>query len=327
MRRFTAADVEPVRWVVYRAYAQVLLDLYGADAAAQYEVRSRRFMAMYLDRDPHGCFLAEAADGSPVGAVFCFVWGEVGWFGSLAVAPERQGEGIGQRLTAAAVGYLAERGCRRIGLETWPDLPLVEHLYGKFGFRSYRSTVKLSRAAAHRPALAGFTPRWLDGGTPASMAAAQAAVRAVTVAQMAAAPGEPVPDYAHEVRTPMAAGWAEPLVMDGPAAAPVALALCYLRKPSGAHVAALDTRLLLVGPGAEQEAALDAVLAALDARALALGVASVTCDVNLRYARAAALLRERGFASIYELVRMERPTPGFDPHAESALIEYARWAG
>src|SRR6266498_6155121 len=84
VRRFRAADVEPARWLIYRAYAQVLLDLYGAEAAGQYQVRARQFMAMYLDRDPRGSFVAEAADGSLAGAVFCFVWGEVGWFGSLA---------------------------------------------------------------------------------------------------------------------------------------------------------------------------------------------------------------------------------------------------
>ena len=58
-----------------------------------------------------------------------------------------------------------------------------------------------------------------------------------------------------------------------------------------------------------------------------MGVTTVTCDVNQRYSRAIALLSARGFRPIYELVRMERPTPSFDPLARSPLIEGVRWAG
>jgi len=284
-------------------------------------------MAMYLERDPQGSFVAVADDGSLAGAVFCFVWGEVGWFGSLAVAPEWQGQGIGQQLIAAALDYLARRGCRRIGLETWPNSPLVAHLYTKLGFQTCRSTLKLSRPVSPAPAPAGFEACWLEGDQPATLSRAAAAVRAVTAAQTAAASGEPAVDYVREVRTPVAAGWAEALIVQAPDGSPAAVALCYLRKPSGGRVAALDTRLLLVAPGDTQEAALDATLVAIDARASAHGLATVTCDVNLRYSRAAGLLRERGFAPIYELTRMERPMPGFDPHARSNLIECARWAG
>jgi hypothetical protein len=52
----------------------------------------------------------------------------------------------------------------------------------------------------------------------------------------------------------------------------------------------------------------------------------VTCDVNLAHVRAAALLRERGFRSIYELVRMELPGDS-TPAARAESLEYARWAG
>jgi hypothetical protein len=92
-------------------------------------------------------------------------------------------------------------------------------------------------------------------------------------------------------------------------------------------VTALDARLLLVAPRSRDDVALDATLAALDARAAGLGMTAVTCDVNLRYTRATRLLRTRGFRPIYELIRMERPTPGFDPLSRSPLIECARWAG
>jgi GNAT superfamily N-acetyltransferase len=328
VRPFTAADVEPARWVIYRAYAQVLLDLYGPEAAGRYEVRSPGFMSLYLERDPAGAFVAEAPGGALAGAVFCFAWGEVGWFGSLGVAPEWQGKGVAQQLTARAVEYLAGRGCRRIGLETWPHVPLVEHLYGKFGFRAYRTTVKLSRpvaraAAAPRP---GWQTQWAAQSNVPALAEALPAVEHVAGA-LARATVDPAPDYGAEVRAPVAAGWAEALVVRNEDGEPAAMALCFVRKPSGGPVSALDARLLLVAPGPCDDEALDATLAALDSRAAGLGLDTVTCDVNLRYTRATRLLRTRGFRPIYELIRMERPTPGFDPMSRSPVIECARWAG
>ncbi len=343
VRPMQPADIEPVRWLTYRAYAAVLLELYGAEAAAQYEVRSRRFMAMYLARDPRASLVAEAADGTVVGSVFCFAWGEVGWFGSLAVAPEMQGQGIGQALTQQAIAYLAGQGCRRLGLETWPNAPLVHHLYGKFGFIPCRSTVRLSRAV--RPPDPPGPPtgseasgpeaavEWVAAGRPEALNAALQRVQAVTARLAQAAGSEPLPDFQEEVRVAVEAGWAELCTLAGSNGEPGAFALSYTKRPSGDPVPALDVRLLVVAPpdahepAHADEARLDRVLQALETRAAALSLRSLTCDVNLRYQRAAALLRARGFRPFYELLRMERPTPGFDPLSRSPLIECARWAG
>jgi GNAT superfamily N-acetyltransferase len=331
--------------VVFRAYFQALLDIYGAAAATQYELRAPGFMAMYLRREPHGSFVAESDDGTVVGVVFCVRWGEVGWFGSLGVSPEWQGRGAGQALIGRAIEFLEAGKCLRIGLETWPESRAMEHLYGKFGFVPCRATVKVSRAVAPAPAAtaaaarppaaaggvpaldAGWSGRWTVGPDGADVARGGAAVRRIQDLLRASAPAEPAADYATEVAVPLEAGWAELLVLDGPGDRPAAFALAYVRAPSGSAVGALDVRLLVVAPGPDEVAALDAVTVACDARARALGLSSVTYDVNLRHARAAALLRERGFVPIYELLRMERPLDGFDPVARSRALECARWAG
>lgn len=347
VRLLQNADLEPLRWVVYRAYLHVLLELYGQEAAAQYEIRSRDFMAMYVRRSPEGCFTAAAGDGTLIGAVFCFVWDEVGWFGSLAVAPEWQGRGVGQLLTERATTYLQAQGCRRIGLETWPESPAMRYLYGKFGFQPCRSTIKFSRPVTAIQAPAGapaggsaagaradslgagtdWSVDWVAAPAGAQLPAALNSVSYVTARLRAASPDEPAVDYRLEVQVPVEAGWAEVVVLHDRAGAPAAFALCYVKRSSGAPASTLDARLLTVAPSARDTAALSALLAACDRRALLLGKQSVTCDVYLRHGRAATLLRRHGFRPVYELLRLERPLEGFDPMTRSPLLDCARWAG
>jgi ribosomal protein S18 acetylase RimI-like enzyme len=329
VRSLAAADLEPARWIVFRAYFQVLLELYGAEAAAQYELRSPDFMAMYLRRDASGCFGVEEDDGTLVGVNFCFTWGEVGWFGSLAVAPERQGRGVGQALARHATEYLAAQGCRRIGLETWPRSPAMLHLYGKLGFEPCRSTEKVARATGLAPHPGGWTATWAGAATATGghLTKALAGAAHVQARLHAAAPGEPRAQYQREMEVAVGSGWAELVLLERGGGEPAAFALAYIRKPSGKPVAALDVRILAVSPGEQEADALDALLSECDRRAAQLGLLAVTCDVHLRHEHAARLLRERGFRPTYELLRMERPLAAFDATRDSALIECARWAG
>jgi GNAT superfamily N-acetyltransferase len=326
VRVMEAADLEPARWIVYRAYLEVLIALYGPESGAQYEVRAMRFMRMYLDREPQGCLVAELPDGMLAGVAFCFAWGAVGWFGSLAVAPEHQGRGIGQALTRRCISYLHHRGCRRIGLETWPEMALVRHLYGKLGFLPQRPTVKLSRQSRRQALASGWRAEWLGGSRLDGLGAALDAVQRVT-RRLHAGGAEPPADYRQEVLVPLEAGWGHLLLVHGLSGEPEAFMLCYEKKPSGGASTALDVRLLLVAPGPADETALDVTLALCDQRALDHSMGSVSCDVNLRHARAAALLRARGFRPVYELQRMELPLEGFDALARSPALEMVRWAG
>lgn len=333
VRPLRPSDLEPARWVIYRAYVEAIVQLYGRDSATGYEVRSTSFMDLYVRRDPAGCYVAEAPGGAVAGAVFCFVWGEVGWFGSLAVAPEWQGRGAGQALTQQAVAYLGGRGCRRVGLETWPHSPLVRHLYGKYGFLPVRPTVKFSRPVVaseggQGDGAAGVT--WItcqDVTGQGGAGAALAAVHAVTAAQARTCPGEPVVDYRAEVAAPLETGWADLAIARDRAGDPMGYALCYCKRPGGGPAAALDIRLLGVAPGSAVASTLDCLLQGCDARARQAGVASLTVDVNLRHTYAAGLLRACGFRPVYELLRMERHLPGFDARARTAVVDCARWAG
>ena len=333
IRTLRSADLDPLRWVIYRAYFDVLLELYGGEAAQQYEVRSLDFMALYLRRNPEGCFVAESEDGSLAGGLFCFVWGEVGWFGSLAVAPEWQGRGVGQQLTQTAVAYLRAQGCRRIGLETWPTLSLTRHLYEKLGFVRCEPTIKLSRSLPERrpkappPKDGAWQVTWTRSGDRDGLAVGLEAVRSVgRLVHTGAQAGEPRSDLEEEVRVAVAAGFAELVVVRGPEGAARAYALVYTRSPGGGQSRVVDTRLMMIGPE-EAERTMDGLLVALERRGEELGCRAVTCDVNVRFERAVGMVRRRGFRQIYELVRMEVPVEGVDMRARSGVLEFARWAG
>jgi GNAT superfamily N-acetyltransferase len=63
-----------------------------------------------------GVFLLLFEEHILVGSVYVEVRGERGYFGMLAVAPERQRSGIGRRLIAAAEAYCRAAGCRFMDL-------------------------------------------------------------------------------------------------------------------------------------------------------------------------------------------------------------------
>jgi len=60
------------------------------------------------EKDPEGCFVAER-EGQVIGFIFSRTWGGVGWFGTFAILPEYQGQGIGKRLMAASHGQAIRR--------------------------------------------------------------------------------------------------------------------------------------------------------------------------------------------------------------------------
>ncbi len=96
-------------------------------------------------KDPQGCFMAVSEAGQAVGFIFSRTWGTTGWFGTFAVLPEYQGADIGQNLIKASLGYLRQRGCKTIGLETMPQTIYNLGLYLKLGFRPVFLTLLLAK--------------------------------------------------------------------------------------------------------------------------------------------------------------------------------------
>jgi GNAT superfamily N-acetyltransferase len=137
------SDLQQVNGLISRAFTQGRVD----DGYAYTDVPMCRteFINMYLGQCPDGCFVFEES-GQIRGAAFCHLWGKTGWFGPLAVVPERHHLGLGKQLLAACIDYLKRSGCTTIGLETNPRSSRNLGFYGKFGFIPAALSVDMIKA-------------------------------------------------------------------------------------------------------------------------------------------------------------------------------------
>src|SRR5215210_6524871 len=86
VRPMRPADLDAVEAINEAAFGAVLQDLFGARPP---RVFSSEMVAVRLARDPAGCFVAEES-GHLLGSLLSVHWGSLGWFGPLAVVPDRQ---------------------------------------------------------------------------------------------------------------------------------------------------------------------------------------------------------------------------------------------
>ncbi len=77
-------------------------------------------------------------DGQPIGYIGTTSLGSWGHLDRIAVAPMRQGEGLGRRLLNYAIGRLSNGGARRIALSTQATNHVSRALYESMGFRRSR---------------------------------------------------------------------------------------------------------------------------------------------------------------------------------------------
>ena len=76
----------------------------------------------------------EGEDEALAGCVYAELRGERGYFGLLAVDPDRQRSGIGVRLIAAAETYCRDAGCRFMDLTFVNLRPELAAYYMRFGY-------------------------------------------------------------------------------------------------------------------------------------------------------------------------------------------------
>ena len=86
-----------------------------------------------LERDPE-LFIVGELEGRIVGAVLGCYDGRRGWVNHLAVAPDRQREGVGSMLMAELEARFRAIGCVKVNLLIEPDNAGVQRFYDRIGY-------------------------------------------------------------------------------------------------------------------------------------------------------------------------------------------------
>jgi GNAT superfamily N-acetyltransferase len=97
-----------------------------------------------IELEPEGCFVL-LHDSERIGIATTVSFGRVGWFGNLIVTPDKRERGGGSFLVRHALGYLADRNVRTVGLYAYTEkIPF----YTTLGFKCDSDFVALKGKGA-----------------------------------------------------------------------------------------------------------------------------------------------------------------------------------
>ncbi len=261
----------------------------------------------WADRDyVHGRFGAEHVasfaaelDGELVGFNQVTRWGSVGFFGPLAMRPDRQGRGISKGLVEAVSNQFEDWGVRHAGLCTFPQSPLHIALYGKFGFRP-RFLTPIMAAPAWPAGDAGSWSRYSE--LPESdRRAVEAACRELTDMLYEGL------DLGAEIRTVAARGLGDTLLLWEGTSRLAGFAVCHWGPESEAGEGCCFVKFGAVRPGAGDATHFTALVDACRALAAAVGMPNVLAGVNVAREEAYLQMVAHGFRTEIQVVTMHRP--------------------
>ena len=313
MREEDADEVREVNAVAFWTWEKQV-----RGETVQMHRRTRTNVLASREKDPEGCFVA-GDESRVVGFIFSRTWGGVGWFGTFAVLPEYQGQGIGQRLIGASLEYLRQDPGRVIGLETMPASPYNLGLYLRQGFQARLPTFLLTRNLEGVTTSGADLPRW---------SAASDGTRERWLADLREATGQIQPglDYTKEITSNARHGLGETLVLtDGARAAGLSVVeLVSACEDWGAERASVQ--VLAVHPAHTDDGALRTLLEGTDALARAHGKQSVTMAVNGQHTWALQRALQSGYRVERMVVRMVLARTDSGPSTD-AWVDFSRWAG
>jgi predicted N-acetyltransferase YhbS len=172
----------------------------------------RLTLDVYLRTALADLFVAEAADGTIVGTASAVRYAETGWIGLVFVAPVLRGQGLGRRLTVAALEHLQALGCRSILLAA---SALGRPIYERLGFHACGGYTALHRASAglavpHPEAVRRLQPEDLETVSRLDRQASgedrRAAISSLAAAGQAWVLGPPGAVGGYALRTPWGLG-------------------------------------------------------------------------------------------------------------------------
>ena len=280
-------------------------------------LRTRINALSRLEKDPEGCFLAEDNE-KILGFIYSRSWGKVGWFGTFAVLPEYQGQGIGKELINASLGYLRHQGCHVIGIETMPESAYNIGLYLKQGFKPRYLTIQLSKYLQEgNPDIE--LPRW----SQTDVKSRERWIKELRDATMQLSPGF---DYTREITCTDQFGTGETLVLThrGRAVGMCTVALQSPRENAGEDTAIIQ--VLAIHPAHTSSEALTTLLQGTEALAHSRGKVKLVLPVNARHAWALEQVVRLGYRVERTMVRMTLQEVEEDAVPDE-LVNLSRWAG
>jgi [ribosomal protein S18]-alanine N-acetyltransferase len=121
--------VRAMRWWDIEPVMTLERELFGDEAWPQTMFWSE--LAEHASRH----YLIAEADGQVVAyAGLCAYPPHESYVQTIAVAPDRQGQGLGTRLLAELMDFSVRRGCERLDLEVRADNEVAIRLYERHGF-------------------------------------------------------------------------------------------------------------------------------------------------------------------------------------------------
>jgi GNAT superfamily N-acetyltransferase len=251
---------------------------------------------------PDGAWAAEV-DGSVEGVVLAARWGSFGFFGPLAVHPDRWDQGIGSRLLEPVLDAFRRWGVRQAGLFTFPDSAKHLGLYQKHGFwPGFLTTVLAKPVAPRESSYDLFTGAGLDR------------IRELTDAVF------PGLDLEREVLAVRAQELGATVllpdgdVLDG-------MAVCHVGAGSEAGSGACYVKFAAARPGAGAAERFERLLDACEEFATAAGVERLVAGVNTGRLDAYRRMLARGFRAdlVGVSMRLRPDKPNFDTPAHYVL--------
>jgi GNAT superfamily N-acetyltransferase len=247
--------------------------------------------------DPDGSYVAVLGD-EVVGINFVVDWGSVGFFGPLAVRPDRWGEGIAQRLLEPVLETFARRGTPHVGLFTFGHSPQHLALYQKVGsWPRFPTAILANPVEAPAPGVAWSSYSELPS---AAQEACLDECRELTDAVHRGL------DLRREIQATAQHRFGETVLLHEQDTL-VGFAVCHCGPETEAGSGACYVKFGAVRPGADAEVRFARLLTACEALAAAQGLERLVVGVNTARREAYRHLLGRGFRTEVLGLAMDRP--------------------
>lgn len=236
--------------------------------------------------------------------------GVEGWMGPLAVRPDRQSFGVGKTIVRTAADWLIDRGVTTLGLETMPRTPENIGFYARLGFIPAYLTITLTNEIATRGHPA---PTLLSRRAAEDKEAAMHAARRLVSDLVSDV------DFSREILLTAELGLGDTSLVESDTGLD-ALALWH-SAPLADSRTRDEVRVLKLA--ARDDAAFDAVIAAVEAAAAKAGIRRIAVRCQSRYDEAFRRLIARGYRVRWTDLRMT--FEGYPERHAAQGVVFSNW--